>query len=97
MRNEIESLLFIKGLVAETQRRREIPSRGNPEQSQKKSLTDTQPSPVLTPSVALSTETTISALEKENTSKPIKLKLFLIFHSERISLHEIYKVMLVAE
>lgn len=75
----MESLLFIKGLVAEAQRRREIPSRGNPEQSQKKSLTDTQPSLVLTPSVPLSTEPAPSALGKWNTSKAIKLKLFLIF------------------
>lgn len=63
MRSEMESLLFIKGLVAEAQRRREIPSRGNPEQSQKKSFTDTQPSAGLTPSFAPSTETTLSALE----------------------------------
>lgn len=81
MRSEIESLLFIKGLVAEAQRRREIPSRGNPEESQKKSLTDTQPSPTLTPSVALSTEGILSAPEKRNIYEAIKLKLF--FPSKR--------------
>ena len=51
------------------QKQRKIPSRGNLEQSQKKSLTDTQPSPALTPSMALSTETAFSIIEKENTSK----------------------------
>ena len=69
MRNEIESRLFIYGLVAEMQKQRKIPSRGNLEQSQKKSLTDTQPSPALTPSMVLSTETAFSIIEKENTSK----------------------------
>lgn len=36
MKSEAESLPFIKDFVAVKQRRREIPSRGNPAQSQKK-------------------------------------------------------------
>jgi hypothetical protein len=36
--SEMESLLFIKGLAAQASRGREIPSRGNPGQSQGKKV-----------------------------------------------------------
>lgn len=56
------------------------PFKGKPGQSQKKSLTDSQPRPVLTPSFALSTETPVSVPEKEKTLPSLyNFNLFLIF------------------